>query len=253
MKIGCRWRDVPSEYGPAKTIYNRYHRWSQRRIWHRIFEKMAASGPVPEELSIDSTHVEAHRSAQGSKGGAWTQAIGTPRGGRTSKIHALADDWLFRCWRSQGRPDGCSLTRPMMPTVCGSGLLRRRSRRDPLLGGAQKAIPTRSQSLPTAKCRRTALLPVQKLAAHRHTLRSPRNQLPIRHRHRCCHNLMGLNEPHPRHCASCPGPVPHQVRCANQYWLKMTATTHSRHLGAFGHHPSCFASILRCGNAHLAT
>jgi transposase len=69
LKVGCRWRDVPPEYGPAKTVYNRYHRWSQRRIWQRIFEKMAASGPVPDELSIDSTHVKAHRSAQGSKGG----------------------------------------------------------------------------------------------------------------------------------------------------------------------------------------
>ena len=69
LKIGCRWRDVPPEYGPAKTIYNRYHRWSRRRIWQRIFEKMAASGPVPQELSIDSTHVKAHRSAQSSKGG----------------------------------------------------------------------------------------------------------------------------------------------------------------------------------------
>ncbi|MDI6029569.1 IS5 family transposase, partial [Corticibacterium sp. UT-5YL-CI-8] len=102
LKVGCRWRDVPAEYGPAKTVYNRYHCWSQRRIWHRIFEKMAASGPVPEELSIDSTHVKAHRSAQGSKGGPWTQAIGTSRGGRTSKIHALADD--------RGRPVAFALT-----------------------------------------------------------------------------------------------------------------------------------------------
>jgi hypothetical protein len=28
-----------------------------------MFEKMAASGPVPDELSIDSTHVKAHHSA----------------------------------------------------------------------------------------------------------------------------------------------------------------------------------------------
>ena len=69
LKVGCRWRDVPVEYGPAKTVYNRYHRWAQRRIWHRIFEKMAATGPVPQELSIDSTHIKAHRSAQSSKGG----------------------------------------------------------------------------------------------------------------------------------------------------------------------------------------
>ena len=43
--------------------------WSQRRIWQRIFEKMAAAGPVPDELSLDSSHVKAHRSAAGSKRG----------------------------------------------------------------------------------------------------------------------------------------------------------------------------------------
>ncbi len=69
LKTGCRWRDVPSDYGPPTTIYNRYHRWSQRRIWQRIFETMAATGPVPEELSLDSSHVKAHRSAQSTKGG----------------------------------------------------------------------------------------------------------------------------------------------------------------------------------------
>jgi transposase len=69
LKTGCRWRDVPSVYGPPTTIYNRYNRWSQRRVWQRIFEKMAAAGPIPDELSIDSSHVKAHRSASGSKRG----------------------------------------------------------------------------------------------------------------------------------------------------------------------------------------
>ena len=67
LKTGCRWRDVPPPYGPPTTIYNRYNRWSKRRIWQGIFEKMAAAGPVPEELSIDSSYVKAHRSAAGSK------------------------------------------------------------------------------------------------------------------------------------------------------------------------------------------
>jgi transposase len=31
LKTDCRWRDVPSIYGPLTTIYNRYNRWSQRR------------------------------------------------------------------------------------------------------------------------------------------------------------------------------------------------------------------------------
>ena len=69
LKTGCRWRDVPPEYGPATTVYNRYNRWSQRGIWQRMFEQLAASGEVPTELMLDSTHVKAHRSASGAKGG----------------------------------------------------------------------------------------------------------------------------------------------------------------------------------------
>jgi transposase len=69
LKTGCRWRDVPAPYGPPTTVYNRYHRWSRRGIWQRMFERMAAAGSVPQELAIDSSHVKAHRSAQGSKGG----------------------------------------------------------------------------------------------------------------------------------------------------------------------------------------
>lgn len=76
LKTGCRWRDVPAEYGPAGTIYNRYNRWSRRGLWQRLFEKVAASGPVPDELAIDSTHVKAHRSAAGAKGGSGRRRSG---------------------------------------------------------------------------------------------------------------------------------------------------------------------------------
>lgn len=68
LKTGCRWRDVPAAYGPPTTVYNRFNRWSRRGVWQRMFERMAAAGPVPEALSLDSTHVKAHRSAQGSEG-----------------------------------------------------------------------------------------------------------------------------------------------------------------------------------------
>ena len=69
LKTGCRWRDVPPEYGPATTVYNRFNRWASRGIWQRMFERVAASGALPAELSLDSSHVKAHRSAAGAKGG----------------------------------------------------------------------------------------------------------------------------------------------------------------------------------------
>ncbi len=32
LKTGGRWRDMPPEYGLAKTIYNRYTRWASGAV-----------------------------------------------------------------------------------------------------------------------------------------------------------------------------------------------------------------------------
>jgi transposase len=69
LKSGGRWGDVPPEYGPKKTLYNRYVRWAKRGVWQEIFMSLAASGGPPAEALIDSTHVKVHRSAGGAKGG----------------------------------------------------------------------------------------------------------------------------------------------------------------------------------------
>lgn len=34
-RSGLRWCDAPKEYGPAKTLYNRWKRWCQRRRQNR--------------------------------------------------------------------------------------------------------------------------------------------------------------------------------------------------------------------------
>ncbi len=36
MRSGCAWRNVPHQYGPYMTVFNRYNRWKQRGIWQRI-------------------------------------------------------------------------------------------------------------------------------------------------------------------------------------------------------------------------
>lgn len=69
LKSGCRWKDCPTVYGPPTTVYNRFNRWSWKGIWGRIFAELVALAEVPDELSIDSTAVRAHRSAHGGKGG----------------------------------------------------------------------------------------------------------------------------------------------------------------------------------------
>ena len=69
LRSGARWRDCPPEYGPYTTIYNRFNRWSRQGIWLAMSEALTGSRGVISTASIDSSHVKAHRSAAGGKGG----------------------------------------------------------------------------------------------------------------------------------------------------------------------------------------
>lgn len=51
------------------TIYNRFNRWSRQGIWTDIFYALTGSTGQIGTMSIDSTHIKAHRSAAGAKGG----------------------------------------------------------------------------------------------------------------------------------------------------------------------------------------
>jgi transposase len=63
IRNGLRWRDAPKAYGPHKTIYNRFVRWSRLGVFNRIFAELAGKGPKPMRLMIDATHLKAHRTA----------------------------------------------------------------------------------------------------------------------------------------------------------------------------------------------
>lgn len=69
---GLRWRDAPGEYGPPKTLYNRWVRWTRLGVFARIFTELAREGQDIETVMIDATHLKAHRTAsslRGKKGG----------------------------------------------------------------------------------------------------------------------------------------------------------------------------------------
>jgi transposase len=68
LRSGGRWRDCPAVYGPYTTIYNRYNRWSRQGVWEAIFLALTGRSVVVSG-SVDATHIKAHRSAAGAKGG----------------------------------------------------------------------------------------------------------------------------------------------------------------------------------------
>jgi len=71
---------VPEVYGPHKTLYNRFMRWSRLGVFDRIFAALASEGPEPERIMIDATHLKAHRTAASlRKRGMFPVVSGAPR------------------------------------------------------------------------------------------------------------------------------------------------------------------------------
>ena len=69
LRSGARWRDCPAAYGPYTTIYNRFNRWSRQGVWSGVFAALTGSTGMIGTMAIDATHIKAHRSAAGAKGG----------------------------------------------------------------------------------------------------------------------------------------------------------------------------------------
>ena len=63
LQRGYRWSDVPAEYGPEKTLYNRYRRWSKAGVFEKIFTTLVAENTDLSTLMIDASHIKTHRIA----------------------------------------------------------------------------------------------------------------------------------------------------------------------------------------------
>src|SRR3546814_3968775 len=57
IRNGLRWRDAPSGYGPHKTIYNRFIRWSRLGVFNRILTELAGQSGGSDQLMIDTTQI----------------------------------------------------------------------------------------------------------------------------------------------------------------------------------------------------
>ncbi|GAB4536395.1 MAG: hypothetical protein Tsb0024_06470 [Ruegeria sp.] len=70
---GLRWRDAPEAYGPHKTLYRRWKRWSEKGIFARMMAGLAAEHGEKGTVMIDATYLKAHRTAtsMAAKRGSW--------------------------------------------------------------------------------------------------------------------------------------------------------------------------------------
>jgi transposase len=56
---GLRWCEAPEKYGPPKTLYNRWKRWSDMGVLARIMTGLAEQAPDNTTISIDATYLKA--------------------------------------------------------------------------------------------------------------------------------------------------------------------------------------------------
>jgi transposase len=89
LRSGAPWRDLPENYGPRTTCYNRFVRWQRAGVWDQIMDALAAGHAAAVQMIATSVvRVHQHGACIADNN---QQDMGRSRGGLTSKIHAVVD------------------------------------------------------------------------------------------------------------------------------------------------------------------
>ena len=98
-RVGCPWRDLPSDFGDWSAAYNRLRRWIASGRLKRLFEMMATrpDREGPRRVMVDSTIVRAHQHAAGAR-----RKKGVPRRRRSAARGAVSAprSWRWRATRT---------------------------------------------------------------------------------------------------------------------------------------------------------
>lgn len=182
-RVGCPWRDVPDRYGPWWRIYALFTCWQLAGVWERIESALLsaadARGKLSWQVSVDSTTARAHVHAAGARrdsaeridGEPQHHALGTSRGGWSTKTHLAIDhhrgvlSFTVTPGQRNDSPEMIPVLEGVRVDRCGPG--RPRTRPDRVL--ADKAYSSRGNRewLATHRIRATIPTPADQVTHRR--------------------------------------------------------------------------------------
>ena len=71
LSDGGRWRNLPAEFGPWQTVYDRFRKWCRTGLWDKVLRHLQARKMNRDEIDwelfcIDGSVIRAHQSAAGA-------------------------------------------------------------------------------------------------------------------------------------------------------------------------------------------
>ena len=91
LRTGAPWRDLPPEFGPWQSAYDRFRAWTENGLWKSILQGLGAPACDDEYLMIDSTAMRVHAHGANPAGGQLAQAMGRSKASLSTKIHMACD------------------------------------------------------------------------------------------------------------------------------------------------------------------
>ena len=68
VRTGAPWADLPERYGAKSTVYDHFTQWQKSGLFAKILEELGEGADL-EDISLDSTSVDAHQRSAGAKKG----------------------------------------------------------------------------------------------------------------------------------------------------------------------------------------